>query len=50
MVKELMELSFLLEKKYSPYSKWFGTAFSHLMIAKKIETGFDPYFRSRELS
>lgn len=29
-VENLMQLCFLLEQKYAPYSKWFGTAFSHL--------------------
>ena len=30
LVHDLMHLSFLLEKQYAPYSKWFGTAFSRL--------------------
>lgn len=37
IVKELMDLSFLMEKKYAPYSKWFGTLFSKLEIAGKLE-------------
>ena len=28
MVSGLMHLSFLIERRYAPYSKWFGTAFS----------------------
>ncbi|MCA1850243.1 MAG: DUF4037 domain-containing protein, partial [Acidobacteria bacterium] len=28
IVKNLMRLCFLMERKYAPYSKWFGTAFS----------------------
>lgn len=36
LVKELMRLSFLMERKYYPYQKWFGTAFSKLSIAKKL--------------
>jgi hypothetical protein len=36
IVRELMKLCFLLEKKYVPYSKWFGTAFSELESAKKL--------------
>lgn len=36
IVRELMKLSFLMERKYAPYSKWFGTAFSKLSIAKKL--------------
>jgi hypothetical protein len=29
----LMRLCFLMEKRYAPYSKWFGTAFSRLACA-----------------
>lgn len=35
-VKNLMRLCFLIERKYAPYSKWFGTAFSHLDCAKEL--------------
>ena len=30
MVRELMRLCFIMEKRYVPYTKWYGTAFSHL--------------------
>ncbi len=30
LVERLMRLCFLLEKRYAPYSKWFGTAFQRL--------------------
>ena len=33
LVRDLMRLTFLLERRYAPYSKWFGTAFSHLPAA-----------------
>jgi Domain of unknown function (DUF4037) len=33
MVRELMRLCFFMEKRYIPYTKWFGTAFSHLRSA-----------------
>jgi len=36
MVRELMKLCFLLERKYIPYTKWFGTAFAHLTSSKKL--------------
>lgn len=36
IVKELMELCFLMERKYWPYSKWFGTAFSGLKSAADL--------------
>ena len=36
MVKNLMRLCFLMEKKYAPYSKWFGTAFSRLKCSGQL--------------
>ncbi len=30
LVRELMHLAFLLERRYAPYSKWLGTAFGRL--------------------
>jgi len=36
IVRELMTLCFLIEKKYYPYSKWFGTGFAKLSIAKQL--------------
>ncbi|HEY3558083.1 MAG TPA: DUF4037 domain-containing protein [Kribbella sp.] len=30
LVQDLMRLCFLVERRYAPYSKWFGTAFSRL--------------------
>ena len=37
IVRELMKLSFLLERQYAPYSKWLGSAFSKLKIAKSLK-------------
>jgi hypothetical protein len=37
IVRSLMQLCFLIEKAYWPYSKWFGTAFKQLQIAPKLE-------------
>ena len=39
-VKNLMRLCFLIERKYAPYSKWFGTAFSRLERAPELEPIF----------
>lgn len=36
LVTHLMKLCFLMEKKYAPYSKWFGTAFAELKSTKKL--------------
>jgi hypothetical protein len=35
-VKNLMKLCFLMERKYAPYTKWFGTAFSRLECAPEL--------------
>jgi hypothetical protein len=36
LVQSLMRLCFLMDKRYAPYSKWFGTAFSKLEIAREL--------------
>jgi hypothetical protein len=36
MVRCLMRLAFLLERRYTPYSKWFGAAFSRLEAAADL--------------
>jgi hypothetical protein len=36
LVRDIMSLCFLMEKKYAPYPKWFGTAFKQLVCAKDI--------------
>lgn len=45
-VKKLMRLCFLMERKYAPYTKWFGTAFSELQCASEL----GPIFRDVLLS
>ncbi len=37
LVSALMRLCFLMEKRYAPYSKWFGTAFSRLACAGRFQ-------------
>jgi hypothetical protein len=37
-VKEIMQLCFYMEKEYAPYMKWFGTAFSQLACAERLES------------
>jgi len=32
----LMKLCFLMERKYAPYSKWFGAVFSKLELAREL--------------
>ncbi|MFW9786616.1 MAG: DUF4037 domain-containing protein [Candidatus Thorarchaeota archaeon] len=36
LIRDLMMLCFLMEQKYAPYIKWFGTAFSKLKNAKTL--------------
>lgn len=36
LVHDLMRLSFLMERRYAPYSKWFGTAFARLAAAQEL--------------
>ena len=35
LVDEIIKLSFLIERTYAPYSKWLGTAFRRLRIARR---------------
>jgi hypothetical protein len=36
MARCVMRLAFLLERTYAPYSKWFGTCFSRLAVAREL--------------
>jgi hypothetical protein len=36
LVRELMRLAFLLERRYAPYSKWLGSAFQQLEAATTL--------------
>jgi hypothetical protein len=36
ITRELMRLAFLLEHRYWPYTKWFGTAFARLPAAARL--------------
>lgn len=42
LVHDLMRLCFLIEKQYTPYIKWFGSAFQRLEIAAELT----PVFKS----
>jgi hypothetical protein len=37
LARDIMRLAFLMEKKYPPYAKWFGTAFRQLKCAAELE-------------
>ncbi|HET9919375.1 MAG TPA: DUF4037 domain-containing protein [Ktedonobacteraceae bacterium] len=36
LVRDVMRLCFLMEKRYAPYAKWFGTAFQRLHCAQEL--------------
>jgi hypothetical protein len=36
LVRDIMRLCFLMERKYCPYIKWFGSAFSQLESSKEL--------------
>lgn len=36
LVRDIMNLCFLMEKQYAPYPKWFGTAFKRLQCARSL--------------
>ncbi|MEV8503616.1 DUF4037 domain-containing protein [Actinoplanes sp. NPDC051475] len=53
LVRELMRLAFLVERRWAPYPKWFGTAFARLRLAADIgpplaEAVAAPDWRARE--
>lgn len=47
-VKNLMHLCFMMERKYAPYSKWFGIAFSQLNCAPKLTPIFQAVLEANE--
>ena len=36
LVRDLMQLCFLMERRYAPYTKWLGTAFAQLNCAPQL--------------
>ena len=53
LVRSIMQLCFLMEKRYAPYPKWFGTGFAQLACApqltpilRQVQTG--ETYRQRE--
>ncbi len=41
MVRDLMRLCFLIERRYAPYSKWLGSAFQNLHMAPRLASHLD---------
>ena len=46
MIHHLMQLGFLMEKRWPPYAKWFGTAFARLDCAPALQPIFDRIHRA----
>ena len=36
LVRDLIRLSFLIERRYAPYSKWLGSAFARLEVHREV--------------
>jgi hypothetical protein len=36
LIREIIKLAFLMERRYAPYSKWLGSAFQSLSIAETL--------------
>jgi hypothetical protein len=36
LVRDVMRMAFLLERRYAPYAKWFGSAFARLPLAEAL--------------
>lgn len=41
LVRDVIKLAFLLERRYAPYPKWFGTAFQRLDLAGPLTPHLD---------
>ncbi len=53
LVRDLMRLAFLIERRWAPYGKWFGRAFSELTLAAGVHTELEAvltasHWRERE--
>jgi hypothetical protein len=48
MAGNLMRLAMLLERRYAPYAKWFGSAFLELPCARQLEPLLMTIFEARD--
>jgi len=46
LVRDVMRMGFLLERRYAPYAKWFGSGFARLPIAEALSPHLDRALRS----
>src|SRR5215212_689539 len=47
LLRDVMRLGFLMERRYAPYSKWFGSAFARLACAPRHSPHLDAVFAAR---
>ena len=47
LIRDLMRLCFLMERRYAPYNKWLGTAFTRLGCADHLCPLFARVFQAR---
>lgn len=47
LVRDIMRLCFLMEKRYAPYPKWFGTAFKRLACADELQPALTEALHAR---
>ena len=48
LVRDLMRLCFLMERRFAPYPKWFGTAFKQLSCAETLTPSLSAALAARE--
>ena len=48
LVRDVMRMGFLLERRYAPYSKWFGSGFARLSIAERLSPHLQRALHSSE--
>jgi hypothetical protein len=48
LVRDIMRLCFLMEKKFAPYPKWFGTAFKRLESSKEYRPLIEDTLKAKE--
>lgn len=47
LVRDIMGLCFLMERRYAPYAKWFGTAFARLRCGPRLGPVLDAVLSAR---
>jgi hypothetical protein len=47
LVRDIMRLCFLMEKRYAPYAKWFGLAFSQLRSSSELTPILEKVLRAK---